>query len=202
MIPLIYQIIRAILTVIFKVFNRLEVIGYQNVPEKGGFIVAANHVSYLDPPVIGVALKRQPIFIAKEGLFRVPLIGIFVKFFSFPLNRDKPQPSVIKEAVSRLKRGEVVVVFPEGGRSADGSLLGPKRGVAMIAAMSAVPVVPVLIEGTDSALPVGAKFLRPAKIKVIFGNYLMIEKKETGRHFQERVSREVMERIRELKVES
>jgi 1-acyl-sn-glycerol-3-phosphate acyltransferase len=190
------------LTIFFKVFNRLEVIGYQNVPQKGGFIVAANHVSYLDPPVIGVALKMQPIFIAKEGLFRVPLIGIFVKFFSFPLDRDKPQPSTIKEIVSRLKRGEVIVVFPEGGRSPDGSLLDPKRGVGMIAAMSAVPVVPVLIEGTDSALPVGAKFLRPAKIKVIFGNCLVIDKKETGKHFQERVSREVMERIRKLKVES
>jgi 1-acyl-sn-glycerol-3-phosphate acyltransferase len=187
------------LTVFFKVFNRLEVIGYHNVPKKGGFIVAANHVSYLDPPVIGVALRRRPIFIAKEGLFRIPVIGRFVKSFSFPLNRNKPQPSTIKEAVCRLKKGDIIVLFPEGSRSPDGSMLDPKRGVGLIASISEVPVVPVLIEGTDIALPVGARFIRPAKIRVKFGSHFKIEKKEGGKQFQERVSREIMDRIKELK---
>ncbi|MGQ9569844.1 MAG: lysophospholipid acyltransferase family protein [Thermodesulfovibrionales bacterium] len=199
MIYLIYRIFKIVLTVFFKVFNRLEVIGYHNVPEKGGFIVAANHISYLDPPVIGVALRRKPIFIAKEGLFKIPVIGTFINYFSFPLNRNKPQPSTIKEAVSRLKNGEVIVLFPEGTRSADGNMLDPKRGVGLIAVMSASPVVPALIEGTDKALPVGAKFIRPAKIRVTFGKYIKIEKKETSKQFQERVSREIMERIKELK---
>ncbi len=177
----------------------MEVIGYHNVPDKGGFIVAANHISYLDPPVIGVALRRKPIFIAKEGLFKIPVIGTFVNYFSFPLNRNKPQPSTIKEAVRRLKNGEVIVLFPEGTRSADGNMLDPKRGVGLIAVMSASPVVPALIEGTDKALPVGAKLIRPAKIRVIFGKYIEIEKKETSKQFQERISREIMERIKELK---
>lgn len=199
MIYLIYRIFKIVLTVFFKVFNRLEVIGYHNVPEKGGFIVAANHISYLDPPVIGVALRRKPIFIAKEGLFKIPVIGTFINYFSFPLNRNKPQPSTIKEAVSRLKNGEVIVLFPEGTRSADGNMLDPKRGVGLIAVMSASPVVPALIEGTDKALPVGAKFIRPAKIRVTFGKYIKIEKKETSKQFQERVSREIMERLKELK---
>lgn len=161
--------------------------------------MAANHISYLDPPVIGVALRRKPIFIAKEGLFNIPVIGTLVKYFSFPLNRNKPQPSTIKEAVSRLKNGEVIVVFPEGTRSADGNMLDPKRGVGLIATMSGVPVVPALIEGTDNALPVGAKFIRPAKIKVIFGECIKIEKRERGKQFQERLSREIMERIKGLK---
>jgi 1-acyl-sn-glycerol-3-phosphate acyltransferase len=199
LIHLIYQIIRAILAVFFKVFNRLEVIGYQNVPEKGGFIVATNHVSYLDPLVIGVALRRQATYIAKKGLFRVPFIGIIVKCFSLSVDRDKPQPSTIKEAVSRLKEGEAIVVFPEGGRSSHGILLDAKRGVGMIAAMSAVPVVPALIEGTDSALPLGAKFIRPAKIRVMFGNPLSFEKTKTGKHVQETISKEIMESIRNLK---
>jgi 1-acyl-sn-glycerol-3-phosphate acyltransferase len=118
------------------------------------------------------------------------------------VSRDRPQPSTIKEAVSRLKQGGVLVLFPEGGRSADGSFLDAKRGVSMIAAMSATPVVPTLIEGTDKALPVGAKFIRPAKIRVVFGTPLKIEKKETDKHFQERISREIMERIKKLKVKS
>lgn len=199
---LFYRFVKIIVFIFFKVFNRLEVIGYENIPEKGGVIVAANHVSYLDPPVLGAALKRRPTFLAKERLFRNPLIGKFIKVFSFPVNRDRPQPSTIKEAVSRLKEGGVLVVFPEGGRRADGSLVDVKRGVGMIAAMSVVPVVPTLIEGTDRALPIGAKFLRPAKIRVIFGNPLKTEKKETDRHFQERITREIMERMRKLKVKS
>lgn len=195
----IYQVSKIVLTIFFKVFNRLEVINYHNVPDKGGFIIAANHISYLDPPVIGVALRKRPFFIAKEGLFKIPLIRTFIKYFSFPLNRNKPQPSTIKEAVCRLRNGEVIVLFPEGSRSADGNMLDPKRGVGLIATMSGSPVVPVLIEGTDNALPVGAKFIRPAKIRVIFGKYVRIEKKDTGKQFQEKISREIMERIRELK---
>ncbi|MEW6162965.1 MAG: lysophospholipid acyltransferase family protein [Nitrospirota bacterium] len=191
--------LKPIFFIFSKVFNRLEVIGSENVPKEGGVIIAANHLSYLDPPIIGLALKRPPTFIAKEGLFRTPLFGKFIRFFSFPVNRDRPQPSAIKEAVSRLREGKIVVVFPEGGRSADGSLLDAKRGVGMIAAISVAPVVPTLIEGTDSALPAGAKFLRPAKIRVIFGNPLKIEKKERDKHFHERMSREIMERIRSLK---
>jgi 1-acyl-sn-glycerol-3-phosphate acyltransferase len=185
--------------VFFKVFNRLEIVGYENIPKKGGFILATNHVSYLDPLVIGVALRRQATYIAKRGLFRVPFIGIIVKCFSISVDRDKPQPSTIKEAVSRLKEGEAIVVFPEGGRSSHGILLDAKRGVGMIAAMSAAPVVPALIEGTDSALPAGAKFIRPAKIRVMFGNPLSFEKTKTGKHVQERISKEIMESIRNLK---
>jgi 1-acyl-sn-glycerol-3-phosphate acyltransferase len=194
-----YQLIRAVLYVFFKVFNRLEVIGSENIPRNGGAIVAANHVSYLDPPVLGVALKRRPTYIAKEGLFRIPFIGTVVRGCCFPMKRDKPQPSVIKEAVSRLKKGGVLVLFPEGSRSTDGDFLDAKRGVAMIAAMSVVPVVPALIEGTDKALPVGTKLIKPAKIKVVFGNPLTIGEKETDKVSQERISKEIMERIRNLK---
>lgn len=196
---LFYHLLRTIFYIIFKVFNRLEVSGSENIPEKGGVIVAANHVSYLDPPVIGAALKRRAAYIAKEGLFRIPLLGWGIKAFSFPVNRDRPQPSTIKEAVSRLKQGGVLVLFPEGGRSADGSFLDAKRGVGMIAAMSAALVVPTLIEGTDKALPLGAIFLKPAKIRVVFGTPIKIETKEKDKQFQERITREIMERIRNLK---
>lgn len=197
-----YQLIRAVLYIFFKVFNRLEVVGSENIPLNGGAIVAANHVSYLDPPVLGVALKRRPTYIAKEGLFRIPFIGtIIVRGCCFPVKRDKPQPSVIKEAVSRLKKGGVLVLFPEGSRSTDGSFLDAKRGVALIAAMSVVPVVPTLIEGTDRALPAGTKLIKPAKIKVVFGNPLTIGEKETDKVSQERISKEIMERIRNLKSE-
>lgn len=193
-----YRFLKAIIYIILKVFYRFEVIGSENIPEEGGVIVAPNHVSYLDPPVIGAALKRHATFMAREGLFKIPLLGAFVRTFSFPVRRGRPQPSTIKEAVKRLKRGELIVMFPEGGRSVDGRLLDAKRGVGVIAATSRTPVVPTCIKGTEKALPVGAKFLRPAKITVIFGKPIEIEKETADKHFQEKVSRDIMEKIRNL----
>jgi len=194
----IYRFIKLI-SYVFKVFYRFEVIGSENVPMKGGVIVAANHASYLDPPVIGMALKRCPTYMAREGLFRIPILGVFIGLFSFPVRRGRPQPSTIKEAVARLKRGELIVMFPEGGRSVNGSLLDAKRGVGVIAGMSRMPVIPTLIIGTEKALPVGAKFLRPAKITVIFGKPMVIDRLETNKQYEERISRDIMEAIKNLK---
>jgi len=196
-----YWLSKSILFIFFKILNGFKVIGSENVPEKGGVIVAANHASYLDPPVIGAALKRQATFMAREGLFKIPLLGAFVGTFSFPVRRGRPQPSSIKEAVKRLKRGELIVMFPEGSRSVDGRLLDAKRGVGVIAAISRTPVVPTFIEGTKKALPVGTIFLRPAKITVKFGKPLVIDKEETDRHFQERVNKDIMKTISRLNFE-
>jgi 1-acyl-sn-glycerol-3-phosphate acyltransferase len=197
-----YWFFRHTFFIFFRVFNRLRVTGYENVPGTGGVIVAANHVSYLDPLVVGAALKRRATYMAKEGLFKIPAIGEFVRSFSFPVRRDRPQPSTIKEAVRRLKNGELIVMFPEGGRSAGGSILDAKRGVAVIAALSRAPIVPALVRGTDASLPVGARLLRPAKITVTFGKPLEVGKGETDKEYQERISRDMMDTIKKLKVES
>jgi 1-acyl-sn-glycerol-3-phosphate acyltransferase len=194
-----YFFFKAILYIFFKVFNRLEVIGAENVPKEGGVIVAANHLSYLDPPLIGAALKRQATYMAKEGLFNIPMLGAVIRLFSFPVRRGRPQPSIIKEAIKKLKQGELIVMFPEGGRSITGSLLEAKRGIGVIAGISRMPVVPTLIKGTEKALPVGARFLQPARITVIFGKPIVIDKKETDKHFQDRISNGIMEAIRKLK---
>jgi 1-acyl-sn-glycerol-3-phosphate acyltransferase len=197
-----YWFFRHTFFVFFKVFNRLRVTGYENVPGTGGVIVAANHASYLDPLVMGAALKRRATYMAKEGLFRIPAIGEFVRSFSFPVRRDRPQPSTIKEAVRRLKSGELIVMFPEGGRSVGGDVLDAKRGVAVIAAFGRAPVVPALISGTDASLPVGGKLLRPAKITVTFGKPLEVGSGETDKEYQERISRDIMDTIKKLKVKS
>jgi 1-acyl-sn-glycerol-3-phosphate acyltransferase len=197
----VYWFFKAILYIFFKVFHRLEVVGSENVPEEGGVIVAANHVSYLDPPLMGAALKRQATYMAKEGLFKIPILGAVIRLFSVPIRRGRPQPSTIKEAVNRLKKGELIVMFPEGSRSVDGNILDAKRGIGVIAAISRMPVVPALIKGTEKALPVGARFLRPAKITVIFGNPIVTDNEETDKQFQDRISRDIMETIKNLKGE-
>lgn len=196
----IYLICKAILFAFLKIFNRLEVIGAENVPLKGGAIIAANHVSYMDPPVIGVSLKRRPVYMAREGLFKIPILSSFIKMFAIPVRRGKPQPSTFKEAISRLKRGELIVIFPEGSRSIDGSFLDAKRGVGVLSAMCGVPVIPTFIKGTEKALPVGARFLKPSKIKVIFGKPMNFDK-GTDKQLHEKISKDIIEEIKNLKAE-
>jgi len=161
--------------------------------------MAANHASYLDPPVLGAVSTRRVRFLAREGLFKIPIFRTFIKVFSFPIRRDKPHPSAIKEAVQRLRQGQLIIIFPEGSRSADGSLLEAKRGIGVIAALGRIPVVPTYIKGTEKALPVGKKLLRPAKITVTFGKPLSKDKNETEKQFRERVNRDIVREIENLK---
>jgi 1-acyl-sn-glycerol-3-phosphate acyltransferase len=195
-----YRFFRASLRGFFKVFNGFEVRGAENVPETGGVIVAANHISYLDPPLLAVALRRRVTFMAKQGLFEVPMLGTIIRHFSFPVSRKRPQPSSIKEALRRLRKGELVVIFPEGGLSADGTALDVKRGVSVIAAAGKVPVIPALITGTDKAMPVGSRVLKPAKLTVVFGKPIEIASTESDKDFHERACRDIMEEIKQLKV--
>ncbi len=195
----IYYLFKILFTVFYKILFCSEVKGEHNIPESGGVIIASNHLSYLDPPLIGISMKRQTYFMSKESLFKNPLIGWFVRSFSIPVDRESPKPSTIKNAVKLLKNGKVLVLFPEGGRSKDGDIGGGKRGVAVIAAMSKAPVVPALIEGTDRALPKGAKFIRPSKVRITFGPPLEIKTDESTRDYQHRLTEEIMERIRQLK---
>ena len=99
----------------------------------------------------------------------------------------------------RLKNGELIVMFPEGGRSKDGSLLDAKRGTGLIAALSGAKVIPAYIDGTNTVLPAGAKFIRLSSIRIIFGDSIETKGKESGRDFQERIGNDIMEEIRNLK---
>jgi len=194
-----YWILRAVLKIIYKLLFCCEVRGTENIPAEGGVIIAANHMSHLDPPLIGVCIRRRAVFMAKSSLFHVPVIGWFVRRFSIPVDRDTARPSAIKEAVNRLKQGELIVMFPEGTRSREGDVGGGKRGVAMVAALGRAKVVPALIEGTERALPVGAVFLRPARVRVSFGRPLEYRSTETSKGFQQRITEEIMTKIRELR---
>jgi 1-acyl-sn-glycerol-3-phosphate acyltransferase len=106
--------------------------------------------------------------LARDTLFKIPFLGRFVSAYSLPLRRESPRPSAVKEAVRRLRRGELMVIFPEGSRYSNDKV-NVKRGVDFMARMSAAAVVPALIEGSERALPAGSCFIRPAKINVRFG---------------------------------
>lgn len=148
----------------------LQVEGVEHIPPSGGFLLAANHTSYLDPPALGVTCPRRLRFMAKKDLFHNPLFGFLLRDLgSFPVERGESDRRALRTALDSLASGLGVVVFPEGRRSLDGTLLPGEPGVALLAARAQVPVVPAGIVGTRGVLE-GRRF-RPgsARIRVRFG---------------------------------
>ena len=156
---------------VVKCWCGLEVSGQHQVPRRGGCLLAVNHVSFLDPPVIGAACPRRVVFMARRDLFRQPLLAAFMRgVHVIPLARGEGDPSAIRTAVERLRAGDVVAIFPEGTRQLSGALGVAKRGVGLLAAAAMVPVIPVYLQGTFEALPPEARGLRRANIRVAFGS--------------------------------
>ena len=165
-----YDLTKLLLWVAFRLGFGLEVRGQEHVPKRGGFVVASNHVSYLDPPLIGVACPRQLSFMARSSLFGHLLLGAFLRAVHvIPIARGESDMGAIREALSRLRHGEGVAIFPEGGRQLSGALGAAKRGVGFLAATARVPIVPAVVTGTFQALPPSSNRLHPAKIRVAFG---------------------------------
>jgi 1-acyl-sn-glycerol-3-phosphate acyltransferase len=202
-INFLYKLTQILIRVILRINGGVVVIGKENIPREGGVIIAANHISYIDPPLLGAVLPRRATFMARKGLFEIPVLSWGIRQTAIPVDREKTQPSTIKEAVRRLKKGEVIVLFPEGRRSETGEFLEAKRGVGMLIKLSNTPVVPAFITGTDMALPVNARWLKRAKITVVFDKpiyYTSIHKKDYSPHLvYEDISKDVMTAIKALK---
>jgi 1-acyl-sn-glycerol-3-phosphate acyltransferase len=130
----------------------LRVTGSDRVPRKGGVIIACNHISELDPPILGCAIPRSVAFMAKVELFRTRFTDFWLrKLNAFPVNRSGIDTMALRTAIAKLRDGEAVVIFPEGTRSHDGRLLPVKAGIGLVALSSGAPVVPTFIWGTDRA---------------------------------------------------
>ncbi len=196
---MLYRILRRLFYILFKILFRLKVYGERNIPRRDGVIIASNHLSYLDPPILGVSINRRPTFMAKAGLFRIPILNFIIKRYSIRVDRSTTKPSTLKKAVEVVKNGGVLVIFPEGGRSRDGNLMGIKRGVGVIAGLTGAPVVPAFIKGSEKALPVGSRFIRFARIEVFFGKVLKKMPEEENREYGERVVRDLMASLHKLK---
>lgn len=153
-----------------SVWFRLEPHGAENLPATGGFVLAANHASNLDPPLISVSMWRECHTLAKQELFDIPLIGKAIRrLHSHPINRAGVDRRALRECAELLTSGEILLLFPEGTRTEDGQFLPAKPGAGMIAAQAGVPIVPVYIEGSFDAMPRGVNLPRPRKVRVRFG---------------------------------
>lgn len=201
-----YKLVALTIRIVFRLNGGLVVKGRENVPSGEGAIIAPNHISYLDPPVVGAVLPRNATFMARKGLFNVPVLKWLICRAAFPVDRDKPRPSSIKEAVRRLKNRELLVMFPEGTRNETGELGTAKRGITMIASLSRSTIVPTLIMGTENALPVGARWIKRARITVVFGRpihytFTKDKKDQPGSALQTDLGNTIMSAIRKLKEE-
>jgi 1-acyl-sn-glycerol-3-phosphate acyltransferase len=151
-------------------FWQVRTVGLENVPRSGGALLAANHQSYLDPPLIGAYLPREMHFMARRTLFRNPLFGAIIgRLNAFAIERDTADVKGVKNAIERLQRGDLLLVFPEGTRTRDGTVGRMKAGIGILAERAAVPIVPVLIVGARDVWPKGAVFPRLGRISIVYG---------------------------------
>ncbi len=165
--------------VLAKIFFRLSTEGEENIPSSGPVILAANHCSYLDPPLITVGIKRQLTFLLKRELRAAPLLGWWLRRIgSIPVARGQGDMRSVMITLRTLREGKAILLFPEGTRSENGQMQPFETGAAWLAHKSQAPIVPVYISGTYEAYPRKAWFPRPKKIRTLIGQPL-IPKGET-----------------------
>jgi 1-acyl-sn-glycerol-3-phosphate acyltransferase len=154
-----------------SLIGRWEVAGLENVPPTGACIIACNHQSFLDPPLVGCSLRRETFFFARKSLFNNPLLGALLRTCNtIPVDRDGGSDvAAFKKVFSILRGGQSLLMFPEGTRSKDGALQEAQAGIGLIACKTQVPVVPVRVFGARDILPRGSFWLRPnARLSVVF----------------------------------
>ncbi len=170
----VYRVIQAVLFITYKVLFRFSYLDAGQVPLPGdgrGVILAPNHASYLDPPLMGISLKRRVTYLAKDYLFKHGFVGWVLRSIgAYPIKSESASDfKSIRDLIRILKQGACVTVFPEGTRSEDGQFRNPEGGVGFLAMKSGAWVVPVYIDGSYEAFPKGAKRFKCKKIKVCYG---------------------------------
>lgn len=201
----VWRSIQLLLQGAFAVLFRYRALGVEHIPRTGGALLLINHQSHLDPLLVGLPLDRPVSYLARDSLFRVPIIGwILRKTYVVPIKRDSPGSSSIRQATERLRQGFLVGVFPEGTRSRDGRLGPLKPGFVSLIRRGRVPVIPVGIAGGHEAFPPGALLIRPTRVCVVFGNSLPSEEVErlSGRGHEEELMALARERIRQCQEEA
>lgn len=193
-------------TLLIRIFTRilfgLRVQGSDKIPRNGHAIIAANHQSYLDPPILGACLKREVRFLAKSYLFRWPILGPIIRHFkAIPVGHADLDLIALRNAANFLEDGGIVILFPEGGVSQTGDFQQGEGGVGFLAGQTNADVYPVYIGNTRGAW---RRMLKRKNIEVIFGDPIRFANFNADRKRQAYLafSNQVMEQIAALKVAS
>ncbi|HEX4350883.1 MAG TPA: lysophospholipid acyltransferase family protein [Verrucomicrobiae bacterium] len=165
-----YRIGWTVFRAMYATYFRWRVFNPENVPLQGGVILASNHSSFLDPPLVGSGLRRDINYLARESLFRFPGIGALLRSWNaVPVDRDGGGARGLKAILDRLLAGGAIILFPEGTRSPDGKLQAARSGIGLTVIKSTAPVVPVRVFGTFEAYGRDIKFPRPYCVMVKYG---------------------------------
>ena len=188
---MIYYIVYFLTKAVSWLFFPFTAYNTRLIPRRGGFILASNHTSYLDPVVLGICSVRRMNFMAKKELFKGALGYILTKLGSFPVKRGEADLGAMKEGIKRLKNGRVVLIFVEGTRRVGNEPSKAHPGAGFLAIKSGVPVVPVFLKGTDKVMPPGAKFFNRGRVYATFGEPFSVN----GAPTYEEASRRILDKI-------
>ena len=181
----------------------LKLIHGEKLVEDGPMLVASNHVSYLDPPMIGCLYRKEIYYLARKSLFVGPAKWFYENWNSIPVDQDNPDFTSLKKIVRLLKDGNRVLIFPEGNRSPDGTLQRGEAGVGLVVAKARAKVQPVRIFGAHEALPRGASFPRKSRVRVVVGDPIEFTKEDfavKGREAYQALSDRIMDEIGALQL--
>lgn len=165
-----YGLGRAILVSLSRAYWRVSIDGREFLPRSGAYVIAPVHRSNVDFLLVAHLTRRRVRFMAKDSLWRVPVLGPLISFLgAFPVHRGSADRQALHTCLEVLAGGEPLVVFPEGTRQSGPQVQELFEGAAYLAARAGVPLVPVGIGGSEAAMPRGSKFVRPVKIRVVVG---------------------------------
>ncbi|MDD5014204.1 MAG: lysophospholipid acyltransferase family protein [Atribacterota bacterium] len=167
---MLYIIIKSLSLIIFKLVFRLKIIGSENIPKTGPFVIVANHSSLLDGFIVVSSVKSKVTFMSAAYLFKIPFVGNILRGVgAIPVQGKGSDIKLIKEAMKVLRAGGVLGIFPEGRITNGEDDFSAKAGAAYLAVKADVPIIPMAIRGTNKVLPLGAKFPKLNKIEVKIG---------------------------------
>ncbi|MEC4684061.1 MAG: lysophospholipid acyltransferase family protein [Nitrospirota bacterium] len=205
-----YRFSRSIVGFLMRTYIPTTIRGTEHIPSEGGVIIASNHLSVLDVPLLGYAIGREARFPAKPELFTREILSRFLlSLGGFPITRGEGDRKALSFSEQVLRQGGILSIFPEGTRSRDGVVHSFHRGVALLAMSAGVPIVPAAIWGSDRSFPPGASIPRPARIFISFGppewpeplSSDPVKKKEASLHLTERTRERVCRLLESCRTE-
>jgi 1-acyl-sn-glycerol-3-phosphate acyltransferase len=193
----------------FATYCRWRVYNAERVPARGPVILASNHASHLDPPLVGSGVSRPLNYLARESLFDLPVAGwVLHRVNAVPVDRDGAGAAGLKAIITRLRKGGAIILFPEGTRTSDGELQRARSGVGLVAIKSEAQVVPVRVFGTYGAWNRHMKLPLPRRVAVKYGHPLPLERlraearsssKDRVKEIYQEASEQIMRAIAALK---
>ena len=195
-----YSFVRGLTEASLRGFLGLSVSGEEHIPLEGGLLIVANHLSFLDPPLVAAAMPREIHFLARKTLFKPGLIEpLLTSLNSIPIDRDRPDMNGLRLVIKRCQEGHAVLLFPESTRTHDGKLQPGQSGAGLVAIKSGVPILPVRLFGTFEALPRNRKSFRLHPLRAVFGPTFRISPGPKGdKETYQRAADEIMARIAAL----